>query len=53
MTGIEFRQTHGDPADWDDNEYESFQACAQPTDQPPTPTSTSSPPDPPKGHRSP
>ncbi|MFE1451985.1 hypothetical protein [Streptomyces olivaceoviridis] len=38
MTGIEYRQQHGDPATWDDTEYEAFQAWAQPTDQAPTPT---------------
>jgi hypothetical protein len=24
MTGIEFRETHGDPATWDDDEYEAY-----------------------------
>lgn len=24
MTGIEFRETHGDPAQWDDDEYEAY-----------------------------
>jgi hypothetical protein len=24
MTGIEFRTTHGDPAGWDDDEYEAY-----------------------------
>ncbi|MEW2187784.1 hypothetical protein AB0900_31335 [Streptomyces cellulosae] len=26
MTGIEFRETHGDPAQWDDDEYEAYLA---------------------------
>ncbi|MFF8910627.1 hypothetical protein [Streptomyces olivaceoviridis] len=33
MTGIEYREQHGDPATWDDTEYEAFQAWAQPADQ--------------------
>ena len=37
MTGLEFRETHGDPAGWDDNEYEAFQAWATPANPPPTP----------------
>ncbi|MCX4571620.1 hypothetical protein OOK48_35460 [Streptomyces viridodiastaticus] len=24
MTGREFRKTHGDPAQWDDDEYEAY-----------------------------
>ncbi|MGV9278079.1 hypothetical protein [Streptomyces griseosporeus] len=36
MTGTEFRQTHGDPTTWTDNEYEAFQAWAEPADQTPT-----------------
>lgn len=32
MTGIEFRETHGDPATWDDDEYELFAECATPGD---------------------
>lgn len=24
MTGIEFRETHGDPATWTDDEYEDY-----------------------------
>lgn len=24
MTGSEFRETHGDPASWDDDEYEAY-----------------------------
>lgn len=35
MTGIEFRETHGDPADWDDDEYEAYFAWTA-TTQPPT-----------------
>jgi hypothetical protein len=35
MTGTQFRQTHGDPADWTDDEYEQFAECATPGD--PTP----------------
>ncbi|WP_042174521.1 hypothetical protein [Streptomyces sp. NBRC 110035] len=31
MTGSEFRQTHGDPAQWDNREYEAYFALtAQP-----------------------
>ncbi|MFG2970813.1 hypothetical protein ACGFZS_46845 [Streptomyces sp. NPDC048288] len=36
MTGQEFRDEHGNPADWDDTEYEVFQAVAKPG--PPTTT---------------
>lgn len=32
MTGSEFRETHGDPAGWDDDEYELFADCATPGD---------------------
>ncbi|MFC9891550.1 hypothetical protein [Streptomyces pilosus] len=32
MTGIEFRETHGDPAGWTDDEYELFAECATPGD---------------------
>ena len=32
MTGLEFRENHGDPAGWDDTEYELFQNCATPGD---------------------
>jgi hypothetical protein len=32
MTGLEFRETHGDPATWDDDEYELFAECATPGD---------------------
>lgn len=32
MTGIEFRTTHGDPATWNDDEYELFADCATPGD---------------------
>lgn len=35
MTGIEFRETHGDPAGWDDDEYEAYFAWT--ADQTPTP----------------
>lgn len=35
MTGIEFRQLHGDPAGWTDREYEDFAQCTTPGD--PTP----------------
>jgi hypothetical protein len=32
MTGTEFRQGHGDPKDWDDDEYEAYFAwTASPT----------------------
>jgi hypothetical protein len=30
MTGPQFRQLHGDPADWSDDEYEQFAECATP-----------------------
>ncbi|MGW2739102.1 hypothetical protein ACWC4D_33495 [Streptomyces sp. NPDC001288] len=36
MTGSEYREQHGDPAGWDDTEYEVFQTIAQPG--PPAPT---------------
>lgn len=32
MTGIEFRNLHGDPAQWTDTEYEQFAHCATPGD---------------------
>ena len=35
MTGREFRETHGDPATWDDDEYEAYFAIT--ADQTPTP----------------
>ena len=35
MTGLEFRETHGDPATWDDDEYELFADCATPGDPQP------------------
>ncbi len=35
MTGREFREIHGDPAQWDDDEYDLFAAYATPGD--PTP----------------
>ena len=35
MTGIEFRETHGDPATWNDDEYELFADCATPGDPQP------------------
>ena len=35
MTGIEFRQTHGDPAEWTDDEYEDYFAIT--ATQTPTP----------------
>lgn len=35
MTGIEFRATHGDPAGWDDDQYDLFAACATPGDPQP------------------
>ncbi|MFE6412568.1 hypothetical protein ACFVOR_37175 [Streptomyces sp. NPDC057837] len=35
MTGTQFRQLHGDPADWTDQEYDLFADCATPGD--PTP----------------
>ncbi|MEU0656100.1 hypothetical protein ABZ485_28180 [Streptomyces albogriseolus] len=35
MTGRRFRKTHGDPAQWDDDEYDLFAAYATPGD--PTP----------------
>lgn len=35
MTGIEFRETHGDPAQWDDDEYEAYFAIT--ADQTSTP----------------
>lgn len=37
MTGIEFRETHGDPAGWDDSEYDTYFAITseQPTPNPP------------------
>lgn len=32
MTGPEFREAHGDPAEWDDDEYEAYFAItARPT----------------------
>jgi FtsZ-binding cell division protein ZapB len=37
MTGLQFRQLHGDPATWTDDEYEAFQTWARPADQPPAP----------------
>ena len=38
MTGIEFREGHGDPADWTNNEYEGYFAWATPSaPAPPTP----------------
>ncbi|CQR59277.1 hypothetical protein [Streptomyces leeuwenhoekii] len=37
MTGIEFREAHGDPANWDDDEYEAYFAIT--ADQTPTPDS--------------
>lgn len=36
MTGPEFRKAHGDPADWDDDEYDTYFALT--ADQ--TPQST-------------
>jgi len=30
MTGIEFRESHGDPVDWDDGEYEAYFAWTAP-----------------------
>jgi hypothetical protein len=36
MTGLEFRETHGDPASWDDSEYEAYFAITTPA--PPAPT---------------
>lgn len=39
MTGLEFRQLHGDPANWDDDEYDTYFALT--ADQTPiTPTTT-------------
>lgn len=35
MTGTQFRQTHGDPATWTDDEYEQFAECATPGDPQP------------------
>lgn len=35
MTGREFRETHGDPATWDDSAYEAYWAWT--ADQTPTP----------------
>ncbi len=35
MTGPEFRQAHGDPADWTDDEYEQFAQYATPGDPAP------------------
>ncbi|MFD8488643.1 hypothetical protein [Streptomyces sp. NPDC059712] len=35
MTGSQFRQTHGDPAQWTDTEYEQFADCATPGDPKP------------------
>lgn len=35
MTGREFRQLHGDPADWTDTEYEQFAQYAAPGDPQP------------------
>jgi hypothetical protein len=32
MTGIEYRQIHGDPATWTDLEYEQFTQYATPGD---------------------
>ncbi|MCF0086702.1 MULTISPECIES: hypothetical protein [unclassified Streptomyces] len=40
MTGIEFRQQHGDPAQWDDSEYEAFLAWATPANATSQPTPT-------------
>lgn len=36
MTGIEFREGHGDPARWDDDEYEAYFAWTA-SQTPPTP----------------
>ncbi|WP_328545487.1 hypothetical protein [Streptomyces europaeiscabiei] len=36
MTGLKFRQNHGDPAKWEDGEYEAYFAWTAP--QKPTPT---------------
>lgn len=34
MTGLEFREAHGDPAEWTDDEYEDYFALT--ADQTPT-----------------
>jgi hypothetical protein len=34
MTGIEFREGHGDPASWDDDEYEAYFAITAPAAHP-------------------
>ncbi|MDX3279071.1 hypothetical protein [Streptomyces scabiei] len=34
MTGIEFREGHGDPAAWDDDEYEAYFAWTAPQNPP-------------------
>lgn len=34
MTGREFRETHGDPASWDDDEYEAYFAWTATTQTP-------------------
>lgn len=40
MTGTEFRETHGDPSTWDDDQYEAYFAWTanQTQTQPPAPT---------------
>lgn len=35
MTGTTFRQLHGDPVKWTDDEYEQFAECATPGDPEP------------------
>ncbi|CAL9667384.1 hypothetical protein SUDANB145_07230 (plasmid) [Streptomyces sp. enrichment culture] len=39
MTGTDFREAHGDPAGWDDDEYEAYFAWTadQPQNQTPAP----------------
>ncbi len=34
MTGPEFREIHGEPADWDDDEYEAYFAITARTTAP-------------------
>jgi hypothetical protein len=38
MTGTEFREGHGDPANWDDDEYEAYFAWTTPPKTPDTDT---------------
>lgn len=34
MTGLQYRNTHGDPATWTDTEYEQYGQIATPADKP-------------------